>query len=451
MVNRSFYLQLILRIVLITMTALALAFLPIVLPAYYVLIPAYLLIQQTIWLIQYVNRTNEKIAFFFESVKNEDFSLKFPEDIPEQSFGELNQRMNEVNELIQEVFMANRTQEAYFKEVLAQVGVGILSYNSQGHVLFANHSVKQLLNCEQLNHIRQVESVNATLYELLSSPHPFGRRLIEVVNEREVIPLSLKSSAFTSQKETIMLLTVQDIRQELDEKETDSWLKLIRVLTHEIMNTVTPITSVTTAILDNFSIDNQLIPAEQFDDDRIKHTVKGLEVVKEQGKELMNFVQSYRSFLNVSRPNKEIVRLVDLLDTLNILLSTDLRDKHIRLDIAIEPDDLDLFIDRQQIIQVLLNLCKNAIQALDTSEHEQKIINLFAGISQDGKKWIEVRDNGPGIPPEVIDQIFVPFFTTKVSGSGIGLSLSKHILRLHGGNLRVYSIPFERTSFFLYF
>lgn len=450
MISRSFYQQVVMRVILITCTSFFIFLLPNYISVYFSIIPFLLIVQQTIMLIKYVNRSNEKISLFFHSVKNEDFSLKFSEDVPDKSFRELYKRINEVNLQIQEIFIEKRTQDAYFKEVLRQIDVGILSYNKEGHILFANQSVKNLFNCKHLNHIRQIESINASLFKLLSEPRPFGRKLVEISNEREVIQLALKSSLFKSADEPLFLLTVQDIRRELDEKETDSWLKLIRVLTHEIMNMVTPITSITGAILDNLEQDSIPLALEQKNNDKVKNTIKGLEVINEQGKDLMSFVQSYRSFLNVPNPQKEVVKVADLFDTMKILFSPDLKAKDIQLKTSIEPIDLELFIDRQQIVQVLLNLGKNAIQSL---EHEKKqgIIQIHAGINETGNKFIEVRDNGPGIQSKVIEHIFIPFFTTKDSGSGIGLSLSKQILQLHGGTLQVHSVLEQGTSFYLSF
>ncbi len=451
MISRSFFVQVILRIVFISLTALAASITALHFPIYIACIPGAFLVLLTIELIRFINRNNRKVTLFFDSIKNEDFNLKFPEDVPEKSFRELHQRMNQVNEQIQHIFMENRAREAYFQEVLKQVDVGILCYNLQGHVLFANRMVKRLLNCEQLNHIRQLEPIHTPLYQLLSAEQPFGRKLIELSNEREVTQLSLKSSAFQSTEGPIGLLTVQDIRNELDEKETDSWTKLIRVMTHEIMNAVTPITSISAAILSNFKLGGKLVPVAELNEKRIENTVKGLEVINLQGKDLMNFVHSYRSFLSISEPEKEPVTPQEIFDRIRLIFAQDLQTAHIRFETLVDPGNLELYLDKKQIIQVMVNLCKNAVQSITGAGQENGILQLFAGLNAEGNQYIEVRDNGPGIEPDLIEHIFVPFFTTKKSGSGIGLSLSRQILRLHGGSLKVHSSPFQRTSFFLNF
>lgn len=451
MISRSFYVQVILRVLLIVGFALLIFLIPVYLPIFFSLIPAIALILMSVSLVNYVNRTNQKISLFFDSVKNEDFSLKFQEDLADKSFSELNKRINEVNVQIQDIFLAKRAQDAYFKEVLKQVDVGILSYNSNGHILFTNDRLKKLLNCNNLNHVRQTERVSPDLFELLSGFSPFDRKQIEITNEREIIPLSLKATRFKSLDEHILLLTIHDIRHELEEKETDSWIKLARVLTHEIMNNVTPITSIADTIIDNLKQDSLLIPIEEISHDKLKNTLRGLEVIQAQGQDLMKFVESYRSFLNVPQPQKELIKVVDLFDTLKILLSADLKAKNIALSIELNPFELELYIDRQQILQVLLNLLKNAIQSIENNAQDNGKIQVFAGISNSGNKFIEVRDNGPGITPETLAHIFVPFFTTKDSGSGIGLSISKQIIQLHGGTLQVRSTPGKGASIYLNF
>jgi signal transduction histidine kinase len=268
-----------------------------------------------------------------------------------------------------------------------------------------------------------------------------------LTNEREKKQIALKSTAITLNDEELLLVVAQDIHRELDEKETDSWVRLIRVLAHEIMNTITPITSISESIIKYFKSRNELISIEQLNTGHIQNTVKGLEVIKEQGINLMEFVRSYRSFLNLPQPDKTLVPASKLLDKIQVLMTQENRNNSMSIETIVHPDDLELFIDEKQISQVLINLCKNALQSLGDQENGK--IKISAGISGMGNQFIEVRDNGPGISPEHIDEIFVPFFTTKNSGSGIGLSLSKQIMHLHGGNIQVASS--DNTVFTLNF
>jgi two-component system nitrogen regulation sensor histidine kinase NtrY len=233
----------------------------------------------------------------------------------------------------------------------------------------------------------------------------------------------------------------------LDEKETDSWVKLIRVLTHEIMNTITPITSISESILNYFKKGSNPDIPTYFSEQQIKNTTKGLEVIKEQGSDLMSFVQSYRTFLSIPDPDRELVPAKGLLEKITLLLNEQNEEIHIKIETIIEPVDLEFYIDKKQLTQVLLNLGKNAKQSLEGID--DGMIRFNAGINSMNKKFIQVKDNGAGIPENLIDEIFVPFFTTKNTGTGIGLSLSKQIMRLHGGSINVTSR--ETTQFTLTF
>ena len=238
-----------------------------------------------------------------------------------------------------------------------------------------------------------------------------------------------------------------DINEELDEKETDSWIRLIRVLTHEIMNTITPITSISEAILKYYHNDKGEV-VDQLDKDKIVSAERGLEVIRSQGNDLMDFVQSYRSFLSVPKPDKKLVDAKKLFEKVQVLMQRDL-EEGTEILWKQEPEDLTFFIDEKQLTQVLINLVKNAIHSLETQP--SGVIEVIAGIDKKNRKYIVVKDNGPGIPEEMIDEIFVPFFTTKEKGTGIGLSLSRQIVQLHGGSLKLYSKPNVETTFTLTF
>ncbi|WP_282079727.1 sensor histidine kinase [Aquimarina algiphila] len=449
MVSRRFYLQLVSRIVAISFTGLILAF--IFLQELYVLSALIILflVLQTIFLIKNLNHNNRKIAYFFNSIKNEDFTLRFPENGAPKSFNELNKSLNTLNEVIQKIYLKNQTQEQYYQEILKHAETGILTCNDNGHILFSNPKVEKLLNYTPLNHVKQLEQVDKKLYELFSTIEPFERKLFQLTNERETIELAIKSSKIILNGKVLKLITIQDIHSELDKKETDSWIKLIRVLTHEIMNSVTPITSISESILRYYKDENGIIPAIQVDENKIQNTAKGLEVIKNQGNDLMSFVQSYRSFLNVPIPDKKIIKVDELLEKVSVLISQEIGFDTISFSIYKNADDLEIYADEKQITQILVNLSKNAIQSLTGTN--EATLQFILGITSDREKYITVKDNGPGIPQDIMDQIFVPFFTTKQDGTGIGLSLSKQIMHLHGGNLIARSIPNIETSFTLFF
>lgn len=449
MASRNFYLQLILRVSFITLTALGVAFL--FENGYYIVcfFVLGLLILQAWQLVYYINNINRKMAYFFDAIKNEDFTLHFPEKDLIKPFKRLNHSLNRVNALIQDIHLKKQEQEQFFQEIIRQANIGILAFNTKGHILFSNPTVEKLLNYKPLNHIKQLSQVDKGLYDVFEDLKPFEQKLFQLTNEREKIQLAIKSTSINFDKQELLLVVIQDIHKELDEKETDSWIKLIRVLTHEIMNTITPITSISESILKYFKSDDEVVNADDIERKHIENAVKGLEVIKEQGNDLMSFVQSYRTLLSVPEPDKEIINAQKLLSKVLVLIQQDGLNNNVEIKLEIHPEDLELFVDSKQITQVLINLGKNAMQSLKNKEGG--IIKISAGINKSNKKYITISDNGAGITPELIEEIFVPFFTTKNSGTGIGLSLSKQILQLHGGSLTVHSIPENKTVFSLFF
>ncbi|WP_293298185.1 ATP-binding protein [Allomuricauda sp.] len=449
MASRNFYIQMIIRVLFLTFTALVLAF-SVSKQWYFTLgISAVALILLVFSLITFLNRTNRKIAYFFDAIKNEDFTLRFPEGVTIESFKELNKSLNRVNGLIQEVHVQLQVREQYYQEILKQASIGIMTYNDKGHILFANPTLEQLLDYTPLNHIKQLKQVDENLYRIFKNFKPFERKLFQLTNEREQTQLALKSTHLSLDGQSLLLVVVQDIHKELDEKETESWVRLIRVLTHEIMNTITPIASISDSIIKYYSKGGKITPMAELEESQIKNTLKGLEVIKEQGSDLMDFVQSYRSLLHVPEPNKSLVKGKDLLEKINVLMSARLLDGESEFKVFCKPEDLEFYIDEKQIGQVLINLVKNALQSVEYADNGK--VHVMAGIDTNGSKYIEILDNGPGISPEMMDEIFVPFFTTKSEGTGIGLSLSKRVMQLHGGNIQVRSIPKKETVFRLTF
>ncbi|MEM1338827.1 MAG: ATP-binding protein [Bacteroidota bacterium] len=447
MASRNFYIRLIIQVLLLTATALLLGFAAVKLWYVTIFFALILLIGQVYSLITFINSTNRKIAYFFDAIKNEDFTLRFPERVSIKSFKELNTSLNRVNGLIQEVHLQLQIRERYYQEIIKQAKIGIMTYNEQGHILFTNPTLERILNYHPLNHIKQLKQIDEKLYEVFASFRPFERKLFQLTNEREQIQLALKSTALVLDEKPLLLIVVQDIKQELDEKETDSWIRLIRVLTHEIMNTITPITSISESILKYYRTREGKV-VEQLDKEKILSASRGLEVIRKQGGDLMDFVQSYRSFLNVPKPDRKIVSAKALLDKVKVLMARG-PESTIQLTWRSEPEDLDFFIDEKQLTQILINLVKNAIQSLGSSENGK--VAITAAIDTNDRKYIEVKDNGPGIPEHLADEIFVPFFTTKEGGTGIGLSLSRQIMQQHGGTMKMFSIPDAETSFTLTF
>ena len=408
-----------------------------------------ILVFLTFNLISYLNSTNKKIRFFFDSVRNDDSNLSFPVETGNAALNELYRSMNRVNYQIQQLKIENRQQEQYFRTLLEHLAAGIITYNDKGFILHANSSAKKLLSIDVLTHLQQIERKDTKLYETINSMKPYERKLVALTAEGGEIQLSLKATSFKTNENELVILSIQDIKNELDEKEIESWMKLIRVLMHEIMNSITPITSLSESLSNIYSTGGKPVLPEQVSVKTIATTLQGLNVIKEQGKGLMSFVESYRKLTRVPEPEKKLFRVDDLMSRVQILYNSLEKSDRTNLSVSLADPDLDIYADQNLISQVLINLLKNALESNENNP-DGKII-IYVAVGQNNHREICVTDNGPGIPEENIDEIFVPFFTTRQNGSGIGLSISKQIMRVHGGNLKVRSVPNKETVFCLSF
>jgi nitrogen fixation/metabolism regulation signal transduction histidine kinase len=400
-------------------------------------------------LINYLNSTNRKLSYFLDAVHNEDSTLSFPTNIADKPTRELYQGLNKVNKQIQLLKIESRQQEQYFQTLMEHVGTGILTFDPKGFVLHANTAARKMFAVEVLTHISQLERVNKSLYLAVRGIRPFEQKLVSFASERGTIQLSLKATSFKTNASELILLSVQDIRNELDEKELDSWMKLIRVLMHEIMNSIAPITSLSETLSRYYLPCGIPVSPDEVDEATIQTTIKGLNVIRERGNGLMQFVESYRKLTRLSKPEMKPFSIAELFDRMKILFASLENSENVRLSVLVNPPGMELLADENQISQVLLSLLKNALQA--TENKPEGRIQLLAGFNLDHRAEIKVIDNGSGIPVEILEQIFVPFYTTRENGSGIGLSLSRQIMRNHGGTLQVHSVPGRETVFSMIF
>lgn len=450
MLSKRLYFNIIIRVLLITASSVLLGYglisqHSIRLTIVWIL----LIIILTVNLISFLNRTNRNIRFFFDSVKNDDSNLSFSVDNKSGSFKELHQSMNNVNLQIQKLKMANRQQEQFFSRILEMLATGIITYDSNGFVHHANSAAKRLLSVETMTHLGQIERIDSKLYTVIRGLRPSERQLVALNTKHGEIQLLLKSTLSGTGKDELGILSIQDIKHELDQKEVDAWMKLIRVLMHEIMNSITPITSLSDSLIKIYYEGEKSISPEQMTGEKINTTLQGLTVIKQQGNGLMSFVESYRKLTRLPDPDKKFFKVEDLITHVHLLYNSMQKNTDIVLSVNLKNPDLELYADQNLITQVLINLLKNAFEA-NAGNPEAKI-SLVAGTDIFNHTEICVIDNGPGIAKEIIDEIFIPFFSTKQNGSGIGLSISKQIMRVHGGNLKVRSVPGKETVFCMSF
>jgi len=450
MISKNLYVNIIIRVSLILVLSLLLGFLVFKEESIrFSVLCAVIISILTVSLISYLNRTNKNIRFFFDSVRNDDSNLAFPDDNKSGSLKELHQSMNNVNQQIQHLKIENAQQEQYFQKILEHLATGIITYNHKGFILHANSTAKRLLSMDVLTHLQQIERIDKKLLLIIKNLKPFERHLVAINTKQGEIQLSLKSTSFGYDKNELIILSVQDIKHELDEKEVDSWMRLIRVLMHEIMNSITPITSLSKSLSNIYQPGEKPVTPQDITEKTIATTLQGLNVIKEQGKGLMEFVESYRKLTRIPKPEMKFFKVSELFSRVKLLADSIETGEKTEFSFIIDNSDLEIFADENLVSLVMINLIKNAVEA--NENNPQCKIKIEAGCDQNDHKEICVYDNGPGISKENLEEIFIPFFTTREKGSGIGLSISKQIMGAHGGTLKVRSMPDKETVFCMSF
>lgn len=387
--------------------------------------------------VHFLNSTNRQISFFIQAINNDDTTLRFPIKTGNAIINDLHNSLNELNVILQKAKVSNQIRERYFSEILQHIGTGVLVLNEKGFITEVNPAALDLFGIPNLTHITQLDRVDSKFKQELQQLAGSNKQVITLRKGNDAIQIVTRCSVINLKEEDIKLITLQDIRGELERKELDSWVKLIRVLSHEIMNSLAPVTSIAQSL--NSIWKEKLESEPNCSDDAIESTVKGLEVIGERGEGLIRFVQSYRMLTKVPVPQFSQVRVQSLFDRLSILVSPLKADYGVAIQFHAPVPDFEVQIDEQMMVQVVINLVKNSAEALQGCENPK--IEIHAHKLSVDKVEILVSDNGPGVPDEILEEIFVPFFTTKATGTGIGLSHSRQIMRAHGGSIGCNSEP----------
>ena len=403
-----------------------------------------LIIVQIGGLFRTVDRTNRDLARFFDSVRFGDFSQTFRGQSPGGSFVELHAAMARVIEAFRVARAEKEEQALYLQTVVRHIGIGLLVYQADGEVELVNDAALRLFKVRQLKNIRNLEDFSRPLVETLLRLKPRDQTLVKVEVGDEQLQLLLQAAEFKQRGRDFLLISIQDIRGELEERDIEAWQKLIRVLTHEIMNSMTPISSLATTVQDLMTEACGTGESETLNDIR-----GALRTIQKRSEGLLHFVDGYRNLARVPKPDLKFVLAEELFGEVGRLMKARLDEGGVRLDASSDPARLEILADPNLLEQVLINLVLNACDALAGRPHPRIQIDAF--LDDRSRPLIQVRDNGPGIAPENLDKIFVPFFSTKESGSGIGLSLSRQIMKLHGGSISVASNPGAETVFTLRF
>ncbi|MBT5831944.1 MAG: ATP-binding protein, partial [Candidatus Latescibacteria bacterium] len=444
MAYRHFRLVCILRVMLLCATAYLFFYL-IFQTTYYatlVIVGAWTLYQVGA-LIHYVERTNRDLTRFLQAIRYEDFSQSFSLGTGLGStYTDLKEAFNEVLDAFRKTRADKEEHFQYLHTVVQHIGIGLICFANDGRVELINTAALRLLRRPHVRDVRELESFSKPLVEVLLRMRSGEKSLVKVDDDDELLQLVVYATELRMRGETFTLASVQNIQSELEEQEMEAWQKLIRVLTHEIMNSITPISSLASTV-------RGMIPEQggEEDSETLSDVHMALETIESRSQGLLHFVETYRELTRIPKPDFKIFAVSELFSHIVQLMNTDLEEKNIVLQVAIAPETLELTADPDLVEQVLINLLRNASQALTGRENAR--IDLTAQLDRRGRVVIRVRDNGPGILAEVQERIFIPFFTTKREGSGIGLSLSRQIMRVHRGTISVQSELNKNTVFTL--
>jgi len=444
--------RVVVRVLLLTATLMLLAFLIYKKDFFFVATAAALLAAyQVCSLIYFTEKTNRDISRFLLSIRYDDTSQAFTSEGLGSSFSELNEAFGRVVRKLQEARSDMEVHARYLNTIIQHLGIGLLVYKPDGAVILINNAAKKLLKVAGLSDVRNLKPASPELVNTFLNLKHGDKKLEKFHSEGETGYLSIFARTFLMREEKCILVSIQNIQAELEEKEMEAWQNLIKVLTHEIMNSITPISSMTATLLDMLGIaeKNGTSTGDPLCREDIEEMSEALKTIHQRSQGLMNFVNSYRNMTLIPKPKFRLLSVSDFFRRVENLMSHKMTDHGIAFRWSVEPETLELTADPDLMEQVMINLLLNAIRAV--AGRRNPGIRLAAALSPEGKVIITVEDNGVGIVEEALENIFIPFFTTNKQGSGIGLSLSRQILRLHNATISAKSVTDQGATFTLRF
>ena len=412
---------------------------------------------QIVLLIKYVDRTNKELVDFLQAINYSDYSVNYNFFSLGKSFKNISDEFNKVLQKFKQSRSDKEESLLYLQTAIEHIGVGLISFDSKGKIDLINRGAKKILKLTNVKNLSSLNNISPNLGDYIFNLLPGQQCTNRIITKDENIHLLMYATEFKMRKQLYKLVTLQNIQPELERKEIEAYQKLIRVLTHEIMNSVTPISSLASTVNLWLSSNSkeEIMTTETLDD-----ISAAVIAIKKRSEGLVKFVEKYRDLAKIPKPTFEVIKVVHLFERLKILMESGLRDSGIKFSYEISPVHLEITADSDLLEQVLINLLNNAVQSLKNKQNinfngnqgQNKnslvgTIDLKAAIDDRGRAIIKVIDNGEGITEDIIEKVFIPFFSTKQEGSGIGLSISQQIIHSHYGSLSVLSKPNEETVF----
>ena len=441
MIFRNFQWRILSRVILLLITLSVASYFLVKQWHLYLALLSPVILYQVIEFIRFQKKTYDEINQFVEAIHYRDFSRYFDVKHAPLDIQPLRKGFNEINTTFKVISKEKETQYQYLQKILELVDTGILSYEIEtGEVVWMNESLKTMLQLPYLKTIYSLEKRDKLLFDVVSNLRPGESQITTAHLEKSYFKILLSATAFQTEQKKFKLIAFQNVNEALDETESKAWQKLLSVLTHEIMNSVAPISSLAETLKHRLASN---------DTDSLEDLELGIDTIKRRSEGLLKFAETYRNLNKITTLNLQRVYIRELFANLHQLMQPTFEQKNIELEIILKDTDLALEADPSLIEQVLINLIVNAIEAVKEKK-DPKII-LSAEQTLNKKIVLKVADNGQGIPEEILDKIFIPFFSTKKSGSGIGLSLCKQIVMLHRGTIQVQSIENKGTVFSMQF
>ena len=444
---KNFEWRILIRVLLLFITLSFASFLVIKQWYVYLLIAAPVIIYQLIDIFRFQKKAQDELNEFVESVHYRDFSRYFDVKHAPIELQPLRKGFNEINTTFKVISKEKETQYQYLQKILELVDTGILSYEEEtGLVVWMNESLKKMMQLPYLKTIHSMERRDGGLYREILTLKPGISKIASAHFEKTSFKILLSATAFQTEGKIYKLVAFQNVSEALDETESKAWQKLLSVMTHEIMNSVAPISSLADTLKHRLQ---QSVTSLNDDSGSLDDLELGIDTIKRRSEGLLKFAETYRNLNKITTLNLKKVYVRELFGNLLQLMQPTLEQKDIELETILKDTDLQLEVDVNLIEQVLINLVVNAIEAIKDNPTPKIVLSAY--VASNFRTVIKIADNGNGMPPELLDKIFVPFFSTKKNGSGIGLSLCKQIMMLHRGNVQVQSVEGEGTAFLLQF
>ncbi len=447
MIFKRYEWRLVLRVLLMFITLTASSVLVVREWYLFLVIFVPLVAYQVVDLIRFQKKAQDEVSQFVESIHYRDFSRHFDVRKAPNELKPLRKGFNEINTTFKLISRERETQYHYLQKILELVDTGILSYEQDtGETGWINEAFKRLIGVPYIKTIHSLEKREPGLYTEIIKLKPGDAKIVSVTNNQQLIKILVTASMLRSEDKIYKLVAFQNVSEALDETESKAWQKLLSVMTHEIMNSVAPISSLADTLKNR--LQSPEIKNSPFSNS-MEDLELGIDTIKRRSEGLLKFTESYRNLNKITKLDLKKILVRNLFETLNSLMRPSFEKKHIELEIILRDPTIAVEADMNLIEQVMINLLVNAVEAVKDREHPR--IVLSAEAQNNGKTLVKVTDNGMGMPPEMLDKIFIPFFSTRKSGSGIGLSLCKQIMLLHKGNIQVQSSSGAGSSFILQF